>query len=148
MLSRLREWIKRYFSLLHRPVYRLSRGRVAGEFRGIPMALLTTTGRKSGKPRTWPLLCFQDGNRYVLIASNWGQDHHPAWLLNLRSNPEATLQVGGKTVQVTAHEAAGDERERLWQIAVDAYSGYERYQQRTEREIPVVVLAVTATDSM
>ena len=140
MLSAIRERIKRYFSLLHTPLYRLTGGRIGGSFRGIPIALLTTTGRKSGKPRTWPLLTFPDGGRYALIASNWGQDHHPAWLLNLRANPQATLQIGRRKISVTAHEVTGEERDRLWRKAAVAYAGYERYQQRTDREIPVFVL--------
>lgn len=140
MLTRLRESIKNTFSRLHAPLYRASRGRIGGRFRGIPLLLLTTTGRKSGKPRTWPLLYFRNRGRYVLIGSNWGQDHHPAWLLNLRANPAATIQIRGKTLNVTAHEATGDERERLWQGAVRAYAGYARYQQRTNRKIAVVVL--------
>lgn len=140
MLSGIRERIKRYFSLLHVPLYRLSGGRIGGSFRSIPISLLTTTGRKSRKQRTWPLLSFPDEDRYVLIASNWGQDHHPAWLLNLRADPRATLQVGSRKTAVTAQEVAGEERDRLWRIAVEAYPGYARYQQRTGREIPVVVL--------
>ncbi len=140
MLSAIRERIKRYFSLLHIPLYRLTGGRIGGSFRGIPIALLTTTGRKSGKPRTWPLLTFPDDGRYALIASNWGQDHHPAWLLNLRATPQATLQIGRRKISVTAREATGEERDRLWRQAVDAYAGYERYQQRTDRKIPVVLL--------
>jgi F420H(2)-dependent quinone reductase len=140
MLARIREIIKNTFSKLHAPVYRLTGGRIGGRWRDIPLLLLTTTGRKSGKLRTWPLLYFRNQGRYVLIASNWGQDHDPAWVLNLRNNPEATIQVRGETIDVTAEEATGEERERLWRGAIQAYSGYERYQQRTERQIPVVVL--------
>jgi deazaflavin-dependent oxidoreductase (nitroreductase family) len=79
-------------------------------------------------------------DRYVLIASNWGQDHHPAWLLNLQDNPEAVIQVRDRIINVRAVEATGDERERLWNGAVQAYGGYQRYQQRTDRQIPVVLL--------
>ena len=140
MLTWVREQIKNTFSRLHTPLYRLTGGRVAGRFRGIPILLLTTTGRKSGKPHTWPLLYFRNEGRYVLIASNWGQNHHPAWLLNLRENPQATIEIGRQRIDVTAEEASGDERDHLWQGAVGAYSGYSRYQQRTDRPIPVVVL--------
>jgi F420H(2)-dependent quinone reductase len=140
VLARVREQIKNTFSRLHAPLYRISRGRIGGRFRGIPMLLLTTTGRKSGKPRTWPLLYFRNDGRYVLIGSNWGQDHHPAWLLNLRDNPEAVIQVRDRIINVRADEATGDERDRLWNGAVQAYGGYHRYQQRTDRQIAVVLL--------
>lgn len=140
MTTWVRERIKNTFSRLHTPLYRISRGRIGGRWRGIPLLLLTTTGRKSGKARTWPLLYFRNRSRYVLIGSNWGQDHHPAWILNLRDNPEATIQVRDRVIRVTAREATGDERELLWQGAVDAYGGYARYQQRTNRQIAVVLL--------
>jgi len=140
VLATIREQIKNIFSRLHAPLYRISRGRLGSRFRGIPMLLLTTTGRKSGKPRTWPLLYFRNEGRYVLIASNWGQDHHPAWLLNLRDNPEAVIQVRDRIINVRAEQATGDERDRLWNGAVQAYGGYQRYQQRTDRRIAVVLL--------
>jgi F420H(2)-dependent quinone reductase len=136
----IREHIKNTFSRLHRPLYSISRGRIGGRFRGIPILLLTTTGRKSGRPRTWPLLYFRNRDHYVLIGSNWGQDHHPAWILNLRDNPGASIQLRDRIIRVTAREATGDERDQLWQGAVAAYDGYARYQQRTERKIPVVLL--------
>ncbi len=134
------EVVKRIGSALNRWAYRLSNGRITGSYQGVPILLLTTTGRKSNKPRTWPLLFFRDEDRYILIASNGGADYHPAWLLNLRANPHATIEIGRNRMEVTAEEATGDERDRLWRVASQAYPSYERYQSRTSREIPVVVL--------
>lgn len=134
------ELLKRIGSALNRWAYRASNGRFAGSYRGVPILLLTTTGRKSNKPRTWPLLYFRNQGRYILIASNGGADYHPAWLLNLREHPHAVIKIARNRVNVIAEEATGEERERLWQGATRAYSGYVRYQSRTSREIPVVVL--------
>ena len=134
------ELLKRMGSALNRWAYRASNGRFSGSYRGVPILLLTTTGRKSNKPRTWPLLYFRNQGRYILIASNGGADHHPAWLLNLRDHPHAMIEIGRKQIDVIAEEAAGEERERLWQGASEAYPGYVQYQSRTVREIPVVVL--------
>lgn len=134
------ELLKRIGSALNRWAYRASNGRIAGSYRGIPILLLTTTGRKSGKPRTWPLLYFRNNGRYILIASNGGANYHPAWLLNLREHPHAVIEIGRNRIDVVAGEATGAERERLWQGASRAYPGYVQYQSRTSREIPVVVL--------
>lgn len=109
---------------------------------GQPVLLLTTTGAKSGQPRSTPLLFETDGDRIVLIASKAGNPKHPAWFHNLRANPEVeVLAPGGRTGRYRAHEAEGEERERLWEKAADLYAGYDVYQERTGgRRIPVVVL--------
>lgn len=134
------ELLKRIGSALNRWAYRASNGRISGSYQGVPILLLTTIGRKTGKQRTWPLLYFRNQGRYVLIASNGGADHHPAWLLNLREYPQAVVEIGHRRIDVTAEEATGEERERLWRGAASAYPGYVRYQSRTSREIPVVIL--------
>lgn len=124
---------------VHRFFYRVSRGRLGGNLE-MPVLLLTTTGRKTGKQRTWPLYHLVDGDSFVVIASNVGEDTHPAWLLNLRADPRASVQIGSERYDVTAREAEGEERERLWKQAVTASPGYETYRTRTKRRIPVVVL--------
>ena len=109
---------------------------------GQQVGLLRTVGAKSGAPRETPLLYVTDGDRIVLIASKAGAAKHPAWLHNLRKNPNVSfLAPRGRTGEYVAHEAAGPERDRLWDDAVDYYAGYDTYQGRTGgREIPVVVL--------
>ena len=104
------------------------------------MLLLNTTGRKSGQRRTTPLLYTMDGEDFVLMASNGGAPYHPAWYLNLRANPEATVEIGDHETRVRAEEAHQEEKARLWQKMVEMYSGYDGYQRKTEREIPLLVL--------
>jgi len=127
-------------SVTHIFWYRLTGGALGARLAGRPMLLLTTTGRKSGRSRTTPLQYFEDGGNMIVIASNGGNTWHPAWWLNLERNPEAEVQVRSDKRQVTAERAEGEERERLWEAAVETYSGYEGYQRTTKREIPVVIL--------
>jgi deazaflavin-dependent oxidoreductase (nitroreductase family) len=121
-------------------LYRRSGGKIAGKMFGAPLLLLTTTGRKSGRSWTVPLMYQPDGDRWVIIASNGGKANHPAWWLNLRARPAASVQIGRDVHPVTAVEATGDERERLWRRMADMYKGYDRYTEKTTRTIPVVVL--------
>jgi len=131
-------WI---LSRIHRAIYRVSGGRVGGSFGKAPVLLLTTTGRKSGRSRTQPLLYARDGDRYVVIASKGGSPTHPLWYLNLRANPAAEVTIGRLSQRVRASDAEGEERERLWRAVTDLYSGYDKYAERTSRRIPVVVLS-------
>jgi F420H(2)-dependent quinone reductase len=121
-------------------VYRRSGGKVGGTMFGAPLLLLTTVGRKSGRSWTVPVMYQADGDRWVVIASNGGKATQPAWWLNLRSQPEASVQIGRETYPVTAVEAAGEERERLWRRMADMYKGYDGYARKTTRRIPVVLL--------
>ncbi len=127
-------------SALHLFWYRLTGGAIGGSLAGRPILLLTTTGRKTGQRRTTPLQYLEDGENMVLAASNGGNPRHPAWWLNLESNPGAEVRVGSDRKPVRAEKAEGEERERLWKLLVELYSGYEEYQKTTQREIPVVVL--------
>ena len=129
-----------WFGRLHRYVYERTGGRVGGNLAGLRMLLLTTTGRKSGKQYTTPLACFSDGDDLIVVASNNGQDHHPAWWLNLEHTPEVDVRYGREHLRVRAHLATGDERARLWPWLLEKNSAYAKYQKRTKREIPVVVL--------
>jgi deazaflavin-dependent oxidoreductase (nitroreductase family) len=121
-------------------LYHRSGGRIGGSMRGVPVLLLTTVGRKSGRSWTVPLMYQPDGDRWVIIASNGGNDRHPAWWLNLQALPDATVQIGREVYPVTAVEATGEERDVLWRRMADAYSGYDGYLQKTSRTIPVAVL--------
>jgi len=105
-----------------------------------PVLLLTTTGRKSGKPRTAPVVYLRDGERLVVIGSNAGNDRSPAWALNLLAQPEAEVEVRGRRSSVRARATEGDERTELWRRMNEQYSGFEDYRERTAREIPVFVL--------
>lgn len=126
------------------PVYRLTKGRntLTTLVTGLPLVMLTTTGAKSGALRTVPLVGMPDGDRIVVIASNYGQHSHPAWYFNLRTHPEATLTVaGGAPRPVVAYEAEGEERERLWRMDLEVYPSRARYEKRAgTRRIPVMVL--------
>jgi deazaflavin-dependent oxidoreductase (nitroreductase family) len=120
-------------------LHNVSRGRVTSVAM-FPVVLLTTTGRKSGEQRTTPLLYFTDGDHVVVIASNYGQKHHPAWYLNLGANPEVTMSAGGVTARYVGREATGDERERIWNTATQYVDNYRQYEATTGgRRIPVLV---------
>ncbi len=130
------DWVTR----IHRGIYRSTGGRVGARLNGLDMVLLTTTGRKSGQPRTLPLACLRDGEDWIVVASNGGQDFHPAWWLNLQANPRAQAQLGRETRSVVAHEAIDDDRARLWPLLKQQNSAYPKYEKKTDRLIPVVVL--------
>ena len=130
----------KFWSAIHEFWYRMTGGLIGGRVGGRPFLLLTTTGRKSGRPRTTPLLYLRDGEDLVVVASFGGNDRHPAWWLNLERNPEAEVQVGNEKKRVRAEKAKAEERSRLWPLLVDLYANYDQYQKGTRREIPVVVL--------
>nr|MDT0664408.1 nitroreductase family deazaflavin-dependent oxidoreductase [Micromonospora sp. DSM 115978] len=134
-------------------VYRATKGRIGGTWRigsafrrGVPVCLLTTTGRKSGKARVSPLLFLADGDRVVLVASQGGLPRHPMWYLNLIANPEVTVQVRGVVRQMRARVTDDDERAALWPRLVALYPDFDNYQSWTDRTIPVVVCDPTAAD--
>ena len=125
----------------HVAVYRLSGGRIGHRFPGAPpVLLLDHVGAKSGTRRTSALVYVRDGDSIVLVASKGGHPRHPAWFHNLRANPDVTVQVGPKLIPVRARVANAEERTRLWPKAIETYRGYEGYQERTGREIPLVIL--------
>lgn len=132
--------VQRAVTRLHASIYRATGGRVGGHLAGGPVLLLTTAGRKSGVKHTVPLLYLRGGEDLVLVASNGGTASHPTWWLNLRENPSATVEVGREKRRVRAREASRAEKERLWPRLVEMYGGYEGYQEKTDREIPVVIL--------
>ena len=125
---------------LHRWMYRVSGGKLGKSFFGSPILLLTTTGRRTRRPRTWPLTYLPNGDRLIVIASNGGQPNHPAWYLNLRATPQVSVQLGDRVRAMVAQTAEGDERARLWSRVVEEYPAYAEYQRKTDRQIPVVVL--------
>ena len=142
-----------YARTLHhvdKPVHRLTRGRTTATalLSGLPVVLLTTRGARSGQPRTWPLLGLVHEGRLVVVASNYGSQHHPAWYHNLRADPRAEVVVDGVRSSVVAHEAEGAEREQLWREGLAYYPGWTAYERRAApRRIPVLVLTPAQTTS-
>lgn len=125
----------------HTILYRATGGLIGHHILGMPpMLLLDHVGAKSGRKRTTPLAYFADGEDLVIVASKGGHPRHPAWFHNLRANPATMVQVGSERRTVQARLTTPEERERLWPRAVQAYGGYADYQDRTEREIPLVIL--------
>jgi deazaflavin-dependent oxidoreductase (nitroreductase family) len=120
--------------------YRLTGGALGSRLGGGPILLLTTTGRKSGKPRTTPLLYVEDGDNLVIVASNAGDDRDPGWWRNMKAHPEASVQIKSERVAVRSEQAGPADRARLWQEVTKMYPDYDEYTKRTTREIPVVIL--------
>jgi len=152
------DWRKRFYPLLasrvtsrllapilpflDRLVFRLSRGQqtLVSMLAGLPSIILTTTGAKSGQPRQTPLLGIPQGKSFIIIGSNFGGKHHPAWVYNLRAHAEVKVSLNGFTGEYIAREVFGEEREQCWNEAVKSYPGYHRYKQRAGREIGVFLL--------
>lgn len=120
--------------------FRTHEGKVGGPFKGAPLLLLTTTGAKSGQQRTSPLMYLPDGDRMIIFASKGGAPTNPDWYHNLMAHPQATVEVGTETFNVTATPITGEERDRLYAIQAKHYSGFADYQAKTTRKIPVIAL--------
>jgi deazaflavin-dependent oxidoreductase (nitroreductase family) len=128
---------------LDRMVYRLTRGRSTASswLAGVEIAMLTTTGARTGKPRTLPVLGLPDGENIILIASNFGRSRNPAWYYNLRANPKATIVASGLSRELVARELRGSERERCYRRGEEIFPGFIQYRRwEPERQIPVVML--------
>ena len=121
-------------------LYNVSGGRVGGKIGKLPVLLLTATGRKTGKQRTLPLGYIMDDSDYVITASAGGADKNPGWFFNIRSNPQATIQVKDKQIKVTAEIAGPEKKPELWARLVEVAPNFAGYQKRTSREIPMVIL--------
>ncbi len=121
--------------------FRANGGKVSGQFEGAPMILVTTTGRKSGQQRTSPLVYGKTGDDLFIIASKAGDPKHPDWFLNIEANPNVTVEVGTDKYEARARITEGEERARLYKQMADAMPNFKEYQEKTDREIPVVVLS-------
>jgi F420H(2)-dependent quinone reductase len=128
-----------YVARAHIWAYRRTNGRVGGRLLWFPAALVTTTGRKTGRQRTTPTLYLGDGDRVVLPASFGGRDANPGWYRNLKSNPEVHLQIRGEHLDLTARDATDDERKRYWPKLIRMYPPYRGYREAADRKIPLVV---------
>jgi F420H(2)-dependent quinone reductase len=139
-LSMTSAWALKAAGKLNIPLYRASHGRLFGRIDRAPVLLLTTVGRRSGRPRTAPVLYLADGERLIVIGSNAGHPKAPAWSLNLEANPIAEVELGAEHREVRARVARGGERAELWRKVNDMYSGFDDYSARTTREIRLFVL--------
>lgn len=140
------KWVSAFFALV---LYRVDglvlkltgEKHTITELVGLPIIQLTTTGAKSGQPRTMPLVSLVDGEKIALIGSNFGRKPNPGWYYNLKANPACSVHFNGRVRSYIAHQAEGEERERYWQMAVSYYRGYDLYKKRAaHRIIPVMVL--------
>jgi deazaflavin-dependent oxidoreductase (nitroreductase family) len=133
--TQLPDWIRD-----HLRKYQETNGAEGHLWNGVPCLLLTTTGSRSGRQLTLPLIYGRDGDRYLIVASRGGAPDHPAWYKNLAAQPAVRLQVGPEKFAARARTATGAERARLWKSMTQIWPAYDEYQAKTTREIPVVVL--------
>jgi deazaflavin-dependent oxidoreductase (nitroreductase family) len=136
-----KDFFFKQFTSLHEAIFMASRGRVMGKFYGMPAVLLETTGRKTGQQRRTMLTTpVHDDGKVVLVASYGGDDRHPTWFLNARSNPDVVVTMEGRTRKMRAHVASSEEKAELWPLVIAQYKGYAGYQKRTDRDIPLLIL--------
>jgi deazaflavin-dependent oxidoreductase (nitroreductase family) len=134
------DFLIKWMSRINAFMYRRGGGDGLGTtFQNIPVALLTTTGRKTGQPRVSPLYFLRDGDRVVVAASKGGSEKNPMWYLNLKANPKVAVQVKKEVLDLKARDATDEERAKYWAQLVDMYPTYEDYQSWTDRTIPIVV---------
>ncbi len=143
MQQKLIKMVLKPASYVNTWLYRTSGGKLGGTAAGAPVMLLITTGRKSGQPRTAPLLYLEDGEDIVVVASQGGMSEDPLWFKNLEANPAAEIEIGKEKRKVGARRATDEEKATLWPKVTGLYSGFDLYQARTERNIPVVILSPT-----
>jgi F420H(2)-dependent quinone reductase len=137
--SKLLALLLKYFARAHIWVYRRTDGRLGAKLLWFPAALVTTTGRKTGKPRTTPTLYLRDGDRVVLPASFGGRDSHPGWYRNLKAHPRVHVQIRGEHLDLVARDANEEERNLYWPRLIRIYPPYRGYREATDRVIPLVV---------
>ena len=131
-----------FFVPVHRLLFRLSGGRLLGRLEGTGVLILVTKGRRSGKPRSSPLLYFRfdESGDLIVVASNYGRDRHPAWYLNVADDPDVSIEVDGERFAAKARIAQGEERTTLYDRVIAANPRFAIYYAATDRQIPVVAL--------
>ena len=140
---RINKTMTKLFTSAHRVVYKISKGKIGATQAGAKVAVLTTTGRKSGKDREVPIIVEEDGNGWVVVASYSGHDENPGWYHNLKASPAARLLIGDESHPVVATELDGARRQAGWDKLAAVYPDYNEYQKVTDRQIPVLHLAKT-----
>lgn len=128
----------KYFGRVHKLLYKLSGGRYGARMGWIDVALVTTTGRKTGKERTVPIACYPYRDSVAVSASNSGMESHPAWYLNMQANPRVTVQLGRERFEAVAEDVPPEEREALWSTVVKINKHQGEYLDKVAREIPLV----------
>jgi deazaflavin-dependent oxidoreductase (nitroreductase family) len=142
--SSIKDSVTRFWTSVHEALFKASDGRLGGKIYGMPVVMLTTTGRKTGRPRSTMLTSpVQEDDKIVLVASYGGDDRHPKWFLNLRANPDVEVRYRRRTQSMRARVATPEEKDALWPRVVQAYKGYAGYQTKTDRDIPLVILEPT-----
>jgi deazaflavin-dependent oxidoreductase (nitroreductase family) len=129
----------KWFMAISTLLLRLSRGRIGSKLGTQTILILHTIGRKSGREWAVPIAYFNYEGKYLIVASNWAKDKNADWYLNLKKDPQARLEIKGKSVPVVAREAEGEEYERLWKFAIERHPPYVEHQQKTRRRIPIMV---------
>ena len=145
MASPLQNRLFKIFTGLHVFLYHTSGGKIWGSMNGNPVLMLTTTGRKSGLPRTTPVMYVHKDNEYLIAASAGGADQNPTWFSNINSKPEATIEINGRKTKVKAVITSGDERDKLYENFKALGSNFIEYEKKTTRKIPVVRLQPITT---
>jgi deazaflavin-dependent oxidoreductase (nitroreductase family) len=141
MRNQIKDNLGKAFNVFHRSVFTATKGRLMGNLIGMPVVLLETTGRKSGKKRQSMLTSpHQEGDKTILVASWGGDDRHPLWYLNLKANPEVNVTMGGHKRKMHARPATTEERADLWPKVTSKFKNYAGYQTKTSREIPLVII--------
>jgi len=136
----MKNFLIKLFMHINAFLIRISRGRIGGQLGTQTILILHTIGRKSGQPRSIPIAYFFHEGKYLIVESNWGRDRHADWYFNLRKNPQARIEVNGKTIKVNASFAEGDEYIRLWGYVTGKHPPYLEYQKMTEWKIPIAIL--------
>ncbi len=133
------DFLIKWMSRANAWIYRRSKGKLGGTIQKAPVALLTTTGRKTGQPRVSPLIYVREGDRVVLVASRGGSDKHPLWYLNLKADPKVSVQIRNEVLQLRARDATAEERAEYWPKLAAVYPALDDYKSWTDRTIPIVV---------
>lgn len=139
-------WVN-FVTPVDKQVHRWTKGGLAMSAIGAPTLFLTTTGRKSGEPRTTPVLYLENGDDLIVVAANWGQKQHPAWSGNLLATPRATVQIGRRTSEVEARLATEEETQRLWPMLLTVWPAWKDYRSRSGRDLRVFVLTPIPLDN-
>lgn len=137
------KWIRHilpFITWIHRLLFPLTGGRLGAGLIGVQILLLGNVGRKSGIARRTPLLYIEDGDRFIVVASNAGQDHHPAWWLNVQAEPKVSIWIGKEEIEARARRATDLESVQLWQLLESSYRWFDQYKSATTRDIPIVIL--------
>ena len=137
------EFVIKALMSINRWMYQISHGRLGSQMAGYCILLLHTTGRKSGIAYTIPLTYFRDGEGYIVVASNWGRQNNPGWFHNLIYQPTTSIQVREQTIPVSSRQATGEEYAWMWKNITSSNNFYTRYQKKTKRQIPLVILTPT-----